>query len=122
MTELGSATEVETATVLIGASEWTLGRGVRQYPPRLVLGSYLSVRVLRSRSWRTLWRTLVEVTDPFADPRALAREALEGGGWRLERIDDEWGTGWPGSPDWEVVVSRGTVTRGRAEPERAPDD
>ena len=122
MTELGSATEVETATVLIGASEWTLGRGVRQYPPRLVLGSYLSVRVLRSCSWRTLWRTLVEVTDPFADPEMLAREALEGGGWRLERIDDEWGTGWPGSPDWEVVVSRGTVTRGRAEPERAPDD
>ena len=122
MTELADATEVETATVFIAASEWTLGRGVRQYPPRLVLGSYLSVRVLRSRSWRTLWCTLVEVADPFADPRALAREALEKAGWRLERIDDEWGTGWPGSPDWEVVMTRGTVTRGRAEPERAPDD
>ena len=122
MTELADATEVETATVFIGASEWTLGRGVRQYPPRLVLGSYLSVRVLRSRSWRTLWHTLVPVPDPFADALTLAREALEKAGWRLERIDDEWGTGWPGSSDWEVVVARGTVTQGRAEPERAPDD
>ena len=122
MTELADAAEVETATVIITASEWTNGRGVRQWPPRLVLGTCLRVHVLRTMVWRSVWTALIEVTDPFADALTLVREALEGGGWRLESIDDEWGSGWPGSSDWEVVVARGTVTQGRAEPERAPDD